>query len=63
MKETYTRGEVLFAIKAEKKIYYERIQRLILDYSNPARAAKMDAESALNALDFFAMNFEEDYGD
>ena len=63
MKETYTRNEVLSAIKAEKKNYYERIQRLILDDSKPSKLAKQDAESALNALDFFAMNFEEDRDD
>lgn len=58
--KTYTRGEVLSAIKVEKKNYYERIQRLILNDSEPAKLAKQDAVSALNALDFFAMNFEEE---
>ena len=56
--KTYTREEVLSAIKAEKKNYHERIQRLILNNSEPAKLAKQDAESALNALDFFAMNFD-----
>ena len=58
--KTYTREEVLSAINAEKKNYHERIQRLILNDSEPAKLAKQDAESALNALDFFAMNFEEE---
>ena len=58
--ETYTREEVLSAIKTEKKIYHEKILSLLLDNSESAKLAKQDAESALNALDYFAMNYEEE---
>lgn len=58
--ETYTREEVLSAIKTEKKIYHEKIQSLLLDNSESAKLVKQDAESALNALDYFAMNYEEE---
>ena len=61
MKETYTRTEVMQLILQEKKIYHDRIQRTLLDNSEPAKLAKQDAESALNALDYFEMNF--DYND
>lgn len=58
--KTYTREEVLSAIKTEKKIYHEKILSLLLDDSESAKLAKQDAESALNALDYFAMNYEEE---
>ena len=60
MKETYTRTEVMQLILQEKKIYHDRIQRILLDNSESAKLVKQDAESALNALDYFAMNYEEE---
>lgn len=61
MKENYTRTEIMQLILQEKKIYRDGIQRILFDNSEPAQFAKHDAEISLDALDFFAMNF--DYND